>query len=67
MAWRCNMKEDEAFYKVREMIARWIYDECDTPIEEIVWLLGLGHKDREELERNYDAVFDMKKERINGQ
>ena len=60
------MKEEESFYKDREMIARWIYDECDTPIEEIVWLLGLGHKDSYELIENYDAVFDMKKERING-
>ena len=42
MLWRCNMKED-TFSKV----ASWIYNEGDTPIEEIEWLLKVAYTDKE--------------------
>ena len=37
-----------------EKIAEWIYDECDTPIDEITWLLEKLYKNNP----NYSVSFD---------
>ena len=47
--------------KDRHSIAKWIYYDCDTPIEEIVYLLEKAYPKFIDLESEYDAVLDFSK------
>ena len=45
--------------KDRHSIAKWIYYDCDTPIEEIVYLLEKAYPKFIDLESEYDAVLEF--------
>ena len=42
-------------------VARWIYHDCDTPIEEIIYILEKAYPKLKDLESEYDAVLDFSK------
>ncbi|MBC8146731.1 MAG: hypothetical protein H8E98_01965 [Bacteroidetes bacterium] len=45
-----------------EIVARWIIEECDTPISEIKWLLEQAFMDKG-IYGEYDSVINNWKER----
>ena len=40
-------------------VARWIYHDCDTPIEEIIYILEKAYPKLKDLESEYDAVLEF--------
>ena len=59
------MTVDEKLSEV-EIVARWIFEECDNPIDEIEWLLSEYYGVCEsQLESDYDAVINRYNERNN--
>ena len=59
------MKENDI--EKYELIARWIYEECDSAVQEITWLLREYCGDNIKiLENEYDAVFELKKNKGEG-
>tara|TARA_A100000172_G_scaffold79553_1_gene66892 strand:+ start:2394 stop:2558 length:165 start_codon:yes stop_codon:yes gene_type:complete len=38
-------------------IAKWIYNNHDTPIEEIIYLLKKAYKNTDEIKKEYDTAF----------
>tara|TARA_R100000951_G_scaffold115717_1_gene124743 strand:+ start:383 stop:601 length:219 start_codon:yes stop_codon:yes gene_type:complete len=54
-----NKHDNQTNRQYRHSIARWIYHDCDTPIEEIVYLLKKAYPKFIDLESEYDAVLEF--------
>ena len=45
-----------------EIVARWIIEECDNPLEEIEWLLGENYgASTTQLDFDYHAIINAKR------
>tara|TARA_R100000773_G_C4193901_1_gene98779 strand:+ start:557 stop:754 length:198 start_codon:yes stop_codon:yes gene_type:complete len=52
-------KQDVSKQEMCSNVARWIYHDCDTPIEEIIYILEKAYPKLKDLESEYDAVLEF--------